>query len=72
MMPGFTPGQDSGAKRRIETNEAPRAGESLDFGTPNWNRMGRVCNEETVKGTDAKTFISQIMHLTNRMDKNQV
>jgi hypothetical protein len=57
MMPGFTPGQDADANRRIETNEVPRADESSDFLNQIWNARGRVCNEKTVKDTDAKTFI---------------
>ena len=52
MMPGFTPGQN------FDAIESPRAEESLDFVTLSWNARGCVCNEWTVKGTDAKTFIS--------------
>ena len=64
MMPGFTSGQNSDAKRRIKPNEAPRAEESLDFVKLSWNARGRVCNEETVNGTDAKAFISRVMTST--------
>ena len=58
MMPSFTSGQDSDAKRRITRNEGPKAEESLDFVTLIWNVRERVCNEENAKCTDAKTFIS--------------